>query len=65
MNDNSFLHKHEAYQIGAYHFLNWRSSQKITIIGGRIMYDIEGHHKYLEESELYGYWLENIFYKYT
>lgn len=41
-------------------FLNWVSEQKQVVRGGRIFYDVKGYHKYLNENELYDYWLENI-----
>lgn len=41
-------------------FLGWRDLQKKENRGGEVMYDIKGHHKWLTEGELFGYWKTRI-----
>lgn len=40
-------------------FLEWKQSLR-TVFFGKIMYNIEGYYKYLDESELWGYWNERV-----
>ena len=37
-------------------FLNWKEHQNKSIRGGKVMYDVKGHYKYLYEHELFEYW---------
>lgn len=37
-------------------FLEWKQGLKAVVIGKKTMYNVKGYHKYLDESELWGYW---------
>lgn len=37
-------------------FLDWKEQQHKSIRGGKVMYDVKGHYKYLYEHELFEYW---------
>ena len=37
-------------------FLTWKSKQSCDNRGGVIMYDIKGHHKFLDENEVFEFW---------
>lgn len=37
-------------------FLDWKEQQHKIIRGGKVMYDVKGHYKYLYEHELFEYW---------
>jgi len=40
-------------------FLKFKESIQTTIRGGEVMYDVPGHYKYLEEHELFEYFINN------
>ena len=44
----------------AIQFIDWRSRQKTTIIGGILMYDVHGYYKYISEKELFDFYLNRI-----
>ena len=37
-------------------FMDWKEQQHKSIRGGKVMYDVKGHYKYLYEHELFEYW---------
>ena len=41
-------------------FIDWKEGRRKEYIGGKLMYDIIGYYKRLDESELFDYWLEHI-----
>ena len=41
-------------------FLEWKQGLKTVIAGKKTMYGIRGYHRYLDESELWGYWSEKV-----
>lgn len=41
-------------------FLEWKQGLNTVVLGKKTMYDVKGYHKYLDESELWGYWSEKV-----
>lgn len=41
-------------------FLEWKQCLNTVVLGKKTMYDVKGYHKYLDESELWGYWSERV-----
>ena len=39
-------------------FLEWKENQKTTIRGNNLYYDVKGYYKYLQENELFDYYLK-------
>lgn len=40
-------------------FFSYRDKTPTTIMGNKRMYDVKGHYKYLDESELFDYYIKN------
>ena len=39
-------------------FLEWKENQKTIIRGNELYYDVKGYYKYLQEDELFDYYLK-------
>jgi hypothetical protein len=44
-------------------FIAWKNVQPKIVRGEKIMYDIRGYYKFLDESELFEYWYNKHFKK--
>jgi len=42
----------------AQEFIDWRDRLHNEIRGGRLMFDVPGHYKWLDESELFTYYMD-------
>jgi len=41
------------------HFISWRNSLSRSIRGGKVMFDVHGHYKWMDESEILAFYLKN------
>lgn len=41
-------------------FIEWKDKQSVVIRGNVVMYDVKPHYKFLQENELFDFWVKNI-----
>lgn len=46
--------------VEVYKFIEWLVNQKKVYMGNKLFYDVIGYYKFLEEKDMFDYWLKYI-----